>query len=129
MSSQRADGEDERPSPEELLDRYNLRDMPAASGPLASNETGAGDTHQARRGRLRLYLGMAAGVGKTYMMLNEGRRRKARGTDVVIGYVEAHRRPLTEQQIGDLEIIPRKQITYRGVTLEEMDVDAVLARH
>ncbi len=72
---------------------------------------------------------MAAGVGKTYTMLNEGRRRKARGTDVVVGYVETHHRPLTEQQMGDLEIVPRRQVTYRGVALEEMDVDAVLARH
>src|SRR5262249_44897362 len=128
MSSQRSSGEDERPSPEELLDRYNLRDPPAASGPLFGNETEGGDTQRGRRGRLRVYLGMAAGVGKTYMMLNEGHRRKARGTDVVIGYVETHRRPLTEQQIGDLERIPRQQVTYRGVTLEEMDVDAVLAR-
>lgn len=81
------------------------------------------------RGRLRVYLGMAAGVGKTYAMLNEGRRRKGRGTDVVIGYVETHGRPLTEQQIGDLEIVPRKQVTYRGITLEEMDTEALLARH
>jgi two-component system sensor histidine kinase KdpD len=72
---------------------------------------------------------MAAGVGKTYAMLNEGQRRRSRGTDVVIGYVETHNRPLTAAQIGDLEVIPRKQVTYRGITLEEMDVDAVLARH
>jgi two-component system sensor histidine kinase KdpD len=72
---------------------------------------------------------MAAGVGKTYAMLNEGRRRKARGTDVVIGYVETHKRPITEQQMGDLEVVPRKRLVYRGVTIEEMDVDAVLARH
>lgn len=72
---------------------------------------------------------MAAGVGKTYAMLNEGRRRKTRGTDVVIGYVETHKRPTTEQQIGDLETVPRKQVIYRGVTLEEMDTEAILARH
>ncbi len=72
---------------------------------------------------------MAAGVGKTYAMLNEGQRRKARGTDVVIGYVETHQRPLTHQQIGDLEIVPRKQVSYRGITLEEMDTEAILARH
>jgi two-component system sensor histidine kinase KdpD len=86
------------------------------------------DSHRPARGRLRVYLGMAAGVGKTYAMLNEGRRRTERGTDVVIGYVETHGRPLTEQQIGDLEVIPRKKTEYRGVTLEEMDTDAVLAR-
>src|SRR5262249_37230 len=86
------------------------------------------DSHRPARGRLRVYLGMAAGVGKTYAMLNEGRRRTERGTDVVIGYVETHGRPLTAEQIGDLPIIPREKITYRGVTLEEMDTEAILAR-
>ncbi len=62
-------------------------------------------------------------------MLNEGRRRKARGTDVVIGYLETHKRPITEQQIGDLETVPRKRVTYRNITLEEMDVDAIIKRH
>jgi two-component system sensor histidine kinase KdpD len=62
-------------------------------------------------------------------MLNEGQRRKGRGTDVVVGLVETHGRPLTEQQIGDLEIIPRKRIPYRGITLEELDVEAVVVRH
>lgn len=114
---------DERPDPESLLDRYQLRDLPAASG--------AGDSsrpEQPARGRLRIYLGMAAGVGKTYAMLNEGRRRKSRGTDVVTGWVETHGRSLTQQQIGDLEIVPRRTLSYRGVELEEMDLDAVLAR-
>src|SRR5215813_13163406 len=123
--------EDERPDPEELLDRYQLRDaapLPSAASSQGS-ETGGTDSHRMSRGRLRVYLGMAAGVGKTYTMLNEGRRRKARGTDVVIAYVETHHRLLTEQQIGDLEIVPRQQITHRGVTLEEMNVNAVLARH
>jgi two-component system, OmpR family, sensor histidine kinase KdpD len=127
MSSNRP-RDSERPTPDELLDRYNLRDTPSDSGPLPGGK-GDGDTHHPRRGRLRIYLGMAAGVGKTYAMLNEGRRRKARGTDAVIGYVETHKRPITEEQIGDLEIIPRKKLTYRGITLEEMDVDAILARH
>src|SRR6266849_4595506 len=80
-------------------------------------------------GRLRIYVGMAPGVGKTYAMLNEGKRRKARGTDVVVGFVETYNRPLTVAQIGDLECVPRKQIQYRGVTLEEMDTEAVIARH
>ena len=111
---------DERPDPESLLDRYQLRDMTPAPG--------AGDSSRPARGRLRIYLGMAAGVGKTYAMLNEGRRRKSRGTDVVVGWVETHGRPLTQQQIGDLDVIPRKRIAYRGVELEEMDLDAVLAR-
>jgi two-component system sensor histidine kinase KdpD len=80
------------------------------------------------RGRLRIYLGMAPGVGKTYAMLNEGRRRKQRGTDVVVGFVETYNRPLTIQAIGDLEIIPRKKVEYKGVTLEELDVEAVIGR-
>jgi two-component system sensor histidine kinase KdpD len=71
---------------------------------------------------------MAAGVGKTFAMLGEGQRRKGRGADVVVGLVETHARPLTEQQIGDLEVIPRKRIPYRGITLEELDVEAVLTR-
>jgi two-component system sensor histidine kinase KdpD len=80
------------------------------------------------RGQLRIYLGAAAGVGKTYAMLNEGRRRREYGEDVVVGFVEPHRRPKTAAQVGDLEVVPRKDVEYRGTTLEEMDVDAVLAR-
>ena len=80
-------------------------------------------------GRFRIYLGAAAGVGKTYAMLNEGHRRKDRGKDVVVGFVESHGRKLTEDMIGDLEVVPRKKVEYRGSTLEEMDLDAVLARH
>lgn len=114
--------------PEELLDRYHLRGTEAAEEASADTVVSAG-AERPQRGRLRIYLGMAAGVGKTYTMLNEGRRRKARGTDVVIGYVETHQRPLTQQQIGDLETVPRKQIIYRGITLEEMDTEAILARH
>jgi two-component system sensor histidine kinase KdpD len=67
-------------------------------------------------------------VGKTFAMLNEGRRRRQRGTDVVVGYVEAHGRPRTVEQLGDLEVIPRAPIAYRDTLLEEMDVDAVIAR-
>jgi two-component system sensor histidine kinase KdpD len=80
------------------------------------------------RGGLRVYLGAAPGVGKTFAMLNEGRRRHDRGTDVVIGFVETHGRVLTTEQIGDLEVIPRRTIAYRGSDFEEMDVDALLAR-
>ncbi len=111
---------EQRPDPESLLDRYQLRDLEPAPG--------QGDSSRPARGRLRIYLGMAAGVGKTYAMLNEGRRRMSRGTDVVVGWVETHGRPLTQQQIGDLEVLPRKRIAYRGVELEEMDLDALLAR-
>jgi two-component system sensor histidine kinase KdpD len=79
-------------------------------------------------GHFRIYLGAAAGVGKTYAMLNEGHRRRDRGTDVVIGYVEANGRRLTEELIGGLEVVPRKAVDYRGSRLEEMDLDAILAR-
>ena len=80
------------------------------------------------RGRLRVYLGMAPGVGKTIAMLNEGHRRRERGTDVVVGFVETHNRPRTVAAIGDLEVAPRRQVPYKGVTLEEMDTEAVIAR-
>ena len=80
------------------------------------------------RGTLRIYLGAAPGVGKTFAMLGEGRRARDRGADVVIGYVETHGRANTAAQIGDLEVVPRRQMTYRGARFEEMDVDAILAR-
>lgn len=80
------------------------------------------------RGRLRIYLGASPGVGKTYAMLNEGRRRAERGTDVVVGLVETHGRKNTANQVGELEVVPRKVVAYRGTTLEEMDVDAIIAR-
>ncbi len=80
-------------------------------------------------GKLRIYLGAAPGVGKTYAMLNEGWRRQTRGTDVVVGYVETHGREHTAAQIRDLEVIHRADLSYRGQTLEEMDVSAILARH
>ncbi len=79
-------------------------------------------------GHFRIYLGAVAGVGKTYAMLNEGHRRLARGADVVVGFVECHGRLLTEELIGGLEVIPRKEVDYRGSRLEEMDLAAVLAR-
>jgi len=80
------------------------------------------------RGKLRLYLGAAPGVGKTYAMLNEGWRRRDRGTDVVIGWVEEHGRPQTDAQIRDLPIFPRRVVEYRGQTFEEMDLAGLLAR-
>jgi two-component system sensor histidine kinase KdpD len=81
------------------------------------------------RGQLRIYLGAAPGVGKTFAMLEEAQRRRQRGTDVVVGFVESHGRKKTEALLDGLEIIPRKTMTYRGVTFTEMDVDAVLVRH
>ncbi len=80
-------------------------------------------------GRLKIYLGFAPGVGKTFEMLQEGHRLKRQGIDVAIGVVETHGRADTAAQIDDLEQIPCKRIEYRGVGLDEMDLDAVLARH
>ena len=80
------------------------------------------------RGRLKVYLGSSAGVGKTYAMLREGQRLKKQGVDVAIGFVETHGRTETIEQISDLEIIPPRKIEYRGVILREMDIDSILAR-
>ncbi|MFI6355607.1 DUF4118 domain-containing protein [Streptomyces sp. NPDC050743] len=80
------------------------------------------------RGKLRIYLGAAPGVGKTYAMLSEGHRRVERGTDCVVAFVEHHDRPRTEVMLHGLEQVPRKELEYRGSTFTEMDVDAVLAR-
>ncbi len=99
-----------RPTPDQLLAR------------LAAEQKG-------ERGRLRLYMGMAPGVGKTYTMLEEGHRRHDRGTDVVVGFVETHGRDLTAALLDGLESVPRLRIEYRGVVVEEMDTDAVIARH
>jgi two-component system sensor histidine kinase KdpD len=83
---------------------------------------------RAKRGRLKLYLGFAAGVGKTYRMLEEAHALKERGIDCVIGYIEAHGRAETQELVEGLEAVPRKRIEYRGVFVEEMDLDAVIAR-
>lgn len=80
------------------------------------------------RGKLKIYIGSAAGTGKTYRMLTEAHQLRARGVDLVIGYVETHGRVETEAQLGDLEVVPRRRVEYRGVTLEEMDFAAVIAR-
>ncbi len=85
------------------------------------------DRHPA--GKLRIYLGYAAGVGKTYQMLEEAREMKQQGRDVVIGYFEAHGRKDTIAKTEGLEIIPRRKIEYRGSVFEEMDTDAILSRH
>jgi two-component system, OmpR family, sensor histidine kinase KdpD len=79
-------------------------------------------------GRFRIYLGAAAGVGKTVAMLDEGWRRHNRGTDVVVGFVETHGRPFTAQMVRDLEVVPRRGVDYRGARFEEMDTEAVIAR-
>src|ERR1700694_4846895 len=102
---------DGRPSADEMLDRVR-------------QQAGGG----ARR-RHRVYVGIAPGVGKTYTALEELHRRKQRGTDVVIGFIETHDRPKTAVLAAGLEVVPRKQIVYKGVTVEEMDTDAVISRH
>ena len=104
------DALDVRPTAEEMLARI-------------------GESESAGRGRLRVYLGMAPGVGKTYRMLEEAHRRAGRGTDVVVGFVEPHGRPSTVALQQGLEILPRRRVEYRGIVVEEMDTDAVIERH
>jgi two-component system sensor histidine kinase KdpD len=106
-----------------------------ATTPVTAGETPRPETSEfvellksRERGKLKVYIGSAAGVGKTFRMLQEAHDLRRRGMDVVVGFVETHGRADTAAQIGDLEVVPRRQIAYRGVTLEEMDVDAVIAR-
>jgi len=80
------------------------------------------------RGNLKVFLGMAAGVGKTYRMLQEGRAEAEEGRDVVVGYLEPHGRMETVEQVGDLEFVPRRRVEYRDTVLEEMDLPAVISR-
>ena len=102
----------------------------AAQGPAASDGPAEDGSSAGRpgRGHLRIYLGSAAGVGKTYAMLGEGHRRAERGADVVVGFAETHGRPHTSALLDGLEVIPRARLEYRGGTFEEMDLAAVLAR-
>jgi two-component system sensor histidine kinase KdpD len=81
------------------------------------------------RARMRIYMGMAPGVGKTYKMLEEAHRRHDRGTDVVVGFVETYGRRHTAALLDGLEVVPRRRVEYRGVVVEEMDADAIIARH
>ena len=96
---------------------------------LVTPESSDDATVVAPAGHFRIYLGAAAGVGKTYAMLNEAHRRLGRGTDVVAGFVETHGRQHTEELLEGLEAVPRTSIEYRGCAFEEMNLDAVLARH
>ena len=100
-----------RPDPEKLLEKIQA------------------DQHNQARGRLKVFLGYAAGVGKTYAMLEATHQRLAEGTGAVVGFVETHGRSETEALLGGLEIIPRQNIEYRGVRVTEMDIDAILARN
>src|SRR5262249_11884574 len=86
------------------------------------------EEHKELRGKLKIFIGMVAGVGKTYAMLEAAQQRMNDRVDVVIGYVETHRRAETEEMVRNLPLIPRKKLDYRGTQLEEMDIDAILAR-
>jgi two-component system sensor histidine kinase KdpD len=99
-----------RPDPDKLLEQVQA------------------EVKSARRGRLKIFLGYAAGVGKTYAMLEAARQRKMEGVDIVVGYIETHKRVETERLVQGLESLPRKSIEYHGVMLTEMDVDAILTR-
>jgi two-component system sensor histidine kinase KdpD len=110
MDYNKAMGENYRPDPDALL------------AAIQKDESRQG------RGKLKIFIGMAAGVGKTYAMLDTARQLQADGLDVVVGYVETHRRAETDALLTRLEVIPRRKIEYRGSILEEMDTDAVLAR-
>src|SRR6202167_3574482 len=107
MVEQRRDSE-HRPSPEALLEAARREDR--------------------RVGKLRIFVGAAPGVGKTYEMLQQAQARKKDGYDVVVGVVETHGRRETEALLDGLEVIPRRRIEYRGQWLEEMDLDAIIAR-
>ena len=95
-----------RPDPDELLKQAEAEEM--------------------KRGKLKIFLGYAAGVGKTYAMLEAAHQRKEQGLDVVVGYVETHKRTETEELVAGLEVLPRRFVDYHNVQLTELDVDAVL---
>src|SRR4030042_6594860 len=100
----------DRPDPDNLLDRIQAEDKQRAYG------------------HLKIFFGYAAGVGKTYAMLEAAHQRMAEGVDVVVGYVETHNRVETENMLQSLEVIPRQTITYRNIQLPEMDIDRILLR-
>jgi len=102
---------EQRPDPDELLKQAQAEEQAA------------------KRGKLKIFLGYVAGVGKTYAMLEAAHQRKVQGIDVVVGYVETHKRAETEELVEGLDVLPRKQVEYRGVALPEMDVDEVIKRH
>ena len=103
--------EAERPDPDALLAQMKREETESA------------------RGKLKIFFGMSPGVGKTYAMLQAAREKQTEGCEVVVGIVETHGRKETEALLEGMPIMPRMQIEYRGTTLTEMDLDAVLARH
>ncbi|HTL96043.1 MAG TPA: universal stress protein [Gemmatimonadaceae bacterium] len=118
--------------PEPKVDALPNRESPPTV-PAPAEPIGAAEfltlVRQRKRGRLKVYIGSAAGVGKSYRMLQEAHDLRRRDVDVVVGFVEAHGRADTAALVDDLEVVPRRKIEYRGVVLEEMDVDGVAARH
>src|SRR6185369_4780577 len=104
------DNDDTRPTPEAMLKLAQAEEVTAELG------------------KLKIFLGYAAGVGKTYAMLEAARKRKSDGRDVVVGYVESHGRSETDALLEGLELLPRKEIHYQGVALQEIDLDAILNR-
>lgn len=99
------------------------------SNPAANGARESAPDQAAARGKLKVFLGYAAGVGKTFKMLQEAQERRRQGADVVVGYFEPHGRADTIAQLQGLEVIPRRILEYRGAKFEEMDIDAILARH
>src|SRR5439155_10348249 len=100
----------DRPNPDKLLDRVRAAEA------------------DSRRGKLKIFFGYAAGVGKTYAMLEAARRERAEGVDVVVGYVEPHGRVETEALVQGLEVLPPLEVPYRGVSVREFDLDKALVR-
>jgi two-component system sensor histidine kinase KdpD len=103
-------------------------DAPNQKGSRLSPESLLKKVQENERAKLRVYVGAAAGVGKTYQMLEDAHQLREQGIDVVVGAIETHGRAETKEQIKDLEIVPQKKIEYRGNTFEEMDLDAVIKR-
>src|ERR1700754_1304362 len=101
---------------------------PPRPSPDALLATLQSDAAQAKRGRLKVFLGMCPGVGKTYAMLEAAQRELKAGRDLVVGLVETHGRTETKALLTGLDVVPRKEINYRGMTVAEMDIDAILAR-
>src|SRR5436190_2646564 len=99
-----------------------------ADAPSSVAESLLAKARQEAQARLRLYIGAAPGVGKSYRMLEDAHELRRQGTDVVIGFIEPHGRAETKALVGDLEQVPLRSLAYRGVTLHEMDVEAVKAR-
>src|SRR6185369_16143084 len=106
------DSDDIRPTPEAMLKLAQAEEAEAEQG----------------LGKLKIFLGYAAGVGKTYAMLEAGQQRKRDGRYVVVAYAESHGRSETDTLLEGLEVLPRKEVPYMGVNLPEMDLDALLAR-